>query len=63
VALKSPLLGARSDELLDIDANWGTGFACIAMWTIGKKPAAAKTLVNQLRVSVGVNEIARRRDL
>ncbi len=63
VALENPLLGSRGRELLNIDTNRGAGFAAIAMWAIGKKSAAAKTLVNQLRIGIGVDEITRGRDL
>ena len=63
VLLERALLSARGLKLLNIDTHRGARFTVIAMRPIRKQSAATEALIDQLRIGIGMDQIARGRHL
>ena len=63
VAFKRPFLAPIGGKGIDQNSKWHTRFAAVAVGPVGEQPTAPKPLTHKLRVSVALNEVARRCDL
>ena len=63
MTFEDALLRAVRRKAIDIDTHRKASTATVAVWTIGKKSAAPKSLINQLGVGVRMNQMPGRGNL